>query len=145
MVLPVQDGRIEGHVLISSWESTKITTSYWTAINRTLESTKKKKRCPTCKNKKSQWDGRNGTIMIKSNPTPTGSVTHELENNNTKELLLLLWKFGTPHQASQPGDLTKGLGIPKESDLKGQWDLIIRLPLDRGKQRLQSWRAQTKP
>ena len=42
------------------------------------------------------------------------------------------------------GHMTKGLGIPRESDLKGQWDLIIGLPWDLGKQGLQSWRAQTK-
>ena len=41
----------------------------------------------------------------------------------------------TPSQASQPGDLTKGLGIPRESDFEGQWDLIIRLSQDWGKQR----------
>ena len=39
-------------------------------------------------------------------------------------------------------DLTKGLGIPRESE--GQRGLIIGLPQDWGKQRLQSWRAQTK-
>ena len=44
-------------------------------------------------------------------------------------------------QASQPGDPTKGLGIPRESGLEGQRDLIIELPQDWGKQRLQSWRA----
>ena len=36
----------------------------------------------------------------------------------------------------------KGLGIPRESGLEGQWGLTIALP--EGKQRLQSWRAQTK-
>ena len=39
-------------------------------------------------------------------------------------------------------DLTKGLGIPRESE--GQRGLIIGLPQDWGKQRLQSWRAQIK-
>jgi len=43
-----------------------------------------------------------------------------------------------PHQASQPRDLTKGLGIPRESGLEGQQDLIIGLPQDWRKQRLQS-------
>ena len=42
-------------------------------------------------------------------------------------------------------DPTKGLGIPREFDLEGQWDLITRLPRDWGKERIQSWRAQTKP
>ena len=50
-----------------------------------------------------------------------------------------------PRQASQPGDLTNGLGIPKESDLEGQWDLMTRRPEDWEKQSLQSWRAQTEP
>ena len=36
--------------------------------------------------------------------------------------------------------LTEGLGIPRESDLEGQQDLITGLPEDWGKQRLQTWR-----
>jgi len=40
--------------------------------------------------------------------------------------------------------MTKGLGIPRESGLENQCDFIIGLPEDWGKQRLQSWRAQTK-
>ena len=79
------------------------------------------KRYPTSKEKEETTvDGRRGTIMIKSNPIPTSRMTLKLENNNTKEVLSLLWRFWTPHQASQPGDLTKGLGIPRESDLEGQ-------------------------
>ena len=42
------------------------------------------------------------------------------------------------------GNLIKGLGIPRKSDLESQWDLIIGVPQDWGYQRLQSWRAQTK-
>ena len=42
----------------------------------------------------------------------------------------------------------KGLGIPRESDFEGQWDLITGLPQDwgweAGWQILHSWRAQTK-
>ena len=94
--------------------------------------------------KKLQWDGRRSAIMIKSNPICTRWVTHKLENNNTKEVSPLLWRFWTPLQASQTGNPSKGLGIPRESDLEGQWDLIIRLPQDWRYQRLQSWRAQTK-
>ena len=63
-------------------------------------------------------------------------MIHKLKKNNTKEALSLLRSFGTPHQASQPGDLTKGLGIPRDSDLEGQWDLIIVFPQDWGKQTL---------
>ena len=39
--------------------------------------------------------------------------------------------------------MTKELGIPRESGLQGQWALIIGLPQDWGKQKLQSWRVQT--
>ena len=49
---------------------------------------------------------------------------------------LVLLKFGLMKifcQAFQPGDPTEGLGITRESDLEGQWDLIIRLPQDWGK------------
>ena len=80
--------------------------------------------------KKPQRDGRKGTIMIKSNSIPTRWVTHKLENNSTKEVLPLLWRFWTPCQASRPEDTTKGLGILKESDLEAQGDLIIGLPQD---------------
>ena len=59
-----------------------------------------------------QWDCRRGTITIKSNPIPTGWVTHKRENSNGK-VLQLLWRFWTPHQTSQPGDPTKGLGTSK--------------------------------
>ena len=55
-------------------------------------------------------------------------MAHKLENNNTKEVVKVL----NPTQASQPGDLTKGLEIPKDSDLEGQQDLIIGLPQDSG-------------
>ena len=82
-----------------------------------LESTKNNIPYPKT-NKKPQWDGGKSTITIKSNPTPTEWVTqwvtHNLENNNTKEVLPLLWR------------------------------LITGLPQDWGKQRLQSWRAQIK-
>ena len=142
--LPVQDGGVEGHAISSSCKSTKIITSCWTTIDRrTSEPTERDTPCPKTK-KKLQPDGRRGTITIKSNPIPAEWVTHNLENINTKEVLPLLWSFKTPHQASQPGDPTKGLGIPRKSDLEGQWDLITRLPQDWGKQRLQSWRTQTK-
>ena len=44
----------------------------------------------------------------------------------------LLWRFRTSCQASQPGDPTKGLEIPRESDHEGQWDLFTRLPTGLG-------------
>ena len=80
-------------MLIHSCESTKITTSCLKTINQsTPEPTKKKKKkVPHPKTKKKpQGDGRKGTNMIKSNPIPTGWVTHNLESNNTKEILALL-------------------------------------------------------
>ena len=80
----------------------------------------------------------------KVNPIPTVWMTHRLEDNNTKEIVTLLWSFWTSGWAFQPGDLTKGLGIPREFGLEGQQDLIIGIPEDWGKHKLQSWGAQTK-
>ena len=51
---------------------------------------KKDTPCPKTK-MMPQWDCRWGTITIKSNPIPSKWVTHKLENNNTKEILPLLW------------------------------------------------------
>ena len=52
-------------------------------------------------------------------------------------------KILNPISGFPAGNLTKGVGIPRESDLEGKWDLILDFPQDWGKQRLQSWRAQT--
>ena len=71
-------------------------------------------------------------IKIKSYSCQVGDP--QPGEKNTKELLPLLLSFRTPHQASQPGDPTKGLGIPREYDIESQWDLIIRLPQGWGKQ-----------
>lgn len=61
-------------------------------------------------------DHRRGVIRLKSNPMPVRWVTLKSENNNTKEDLPLLWRFWALLPASQPGDLTEGLKIPRESD-----------------------------
>ena len=45
-------------------------------------------------------------------------MTHKLENNYNKEVLLLLQKFYSPQQISQPGDF----------DFEGQWNLLTELP-----------------
>ena len=132
MWLPVQDGRVERRVLISYCNSTKITTSCWTTIERkTLEPTRKRE--PTFKDKEEgaarQKEGHNHD-KIKSHTHWVSDP--QLENNNTTAVLPLLWRFGTPYQAPQTGDPTKGLGIPRDSDPEGQWDLIIRLPQDWG-------------
>ena len=95
-----------------------------------------KKDTPRSKTKeKLQQDNWRGVIMIKSNPIPTQWMIHKLENNNTKEVLLLLWSFQAPHQASYTGNLAKALCIPKESDFTGQQYLITGL--------LQAWGKET--
>ena len=148
--LLVQDGGVEGHGLSSSCKNTKAATSCWITTNRRmLEPTKKETPHPKTK-KKLQRDGRRGTILTKSNPIPTRWVTHKLENNNnTKEVLPLLWRFWTSCQASQPGDPTKGLGIQQRV-----WVSPGNLTLKASKSdyrtstglgnRFHSWRTQTK-
>ena len=114
----VQDGGVDGHALTPSLENTRIPTNCWTIINRkTLELTKKD--TPHAKTKeKLQWDGRRGTITIKSNPITAGWVTHKLENTYTTEVHPLEWRFWAPRQASQPGGPATGGGIPRESDFE---------------------------
>ena len=114
-------------MLISSCKRTKIATSI---DRRTMEPTKKD--ILHLKKKKLQQDGRRGTNRVKSDHTPARWVTHSLENNNAEKVLSLLWRFQASCQASQPGDLTKGLGIPRESDFEDQQDLITGLPQDWG-------------
>ena len=129
----VQDGRVEGRALTPSCESTTITANCWTVIDRkTLELTKKDTPHPKTK-EKPQWDGRRGTITMKSNPITAGWVTHKQENNYTTEVHPLEWRFWAPRQASQPGGLAMGGGIPRESDFEGWWDLIAGLREDWGK------------
>ena len=114
-----RDGRVEGCALTPSCESTGITTNCWTIIDRkTLELTKKDTPHPKTK-EKPQWDGRRGAITIKSNPTTAGWVTHKLENAYTTEVHPKEWRFWASRQASQPGDLATGGGIPRESDFEG--------------------------
>ena len=59
---------------------------------------------------KPQQDRRRGTIMIKSNPKPTGLAAHKLENDNTKEVLPLLWKFWAPTSGFPAQGSGKGTG-----------------------------------
>lgn len=100
-----------------------------------LEPTWKRHPHPKTKKKLREMVG-GGIIMIKSDPITTRWVTHRLGNNNTKEVLTLLWRFWSPHQTSQPGDLSKGLRRnPQESGLKGRQILIIGLRED--------WRNET--
>ena len=79
-------------------------------INRTTWETTKDTPGPKTK-KKQQWDGRRSTTTIKSNPIPAGWVTHKLENNNTKEVLALLWRFWIP--VFQAWEFKKGTVNPQ--------------------------------
>ena len=143
-MLLVQNNGEKQSVLIHSCRSTKITSSCWTTINqRTLKPTKKKKIPHPETKKKPQGDGRKGKNMIKSNPKSTGWVTHNLESNNTKEILLLLWRFWPSCQISQPGDLAKRLGIPGNLTLKASRICLLYFHRTRGN-RLHSWMAQAK-
>ena len=46
-------------------------------------------------------------------------------------------KFWDPQQISQPGDLAKGLRIPREFDFGGQWDLTTELTQNWGNRHLE--------
>ena len=83
---------------------------------------------------KPQQDSWRGAVMIKSNPIPTGSAAHNWRMIIPKKFSHCFESSEPPHQASQPGYLAKGLGILRESDFEGQWDLIAGLPQDWGKQ-----------
>ena len=80
-----------------------------------LEPIQKKIPTPCPKTKKNpQQDGRRGTIMIQSNLIPTKWVIHKLVNNNTKEVLPLLWRFWTPLSGFPAHRSRKGTGNPQE-------------------------------
>ena len=140
----VQYGRTKGCMLISNCKSTKITTSCWTAIDRrTLEPTKQRYHTSKDKETAMRQKSLQGCNHDKIKSHTHWMVTHKLENN-TNEVLPLLWRFWAPHQASQPEHPEKGLGIPRKSDPEGQQDLISGLPQAWEKHRLYSSRAQTK-
>ena len=88
------------------------------------------KRHPTSQDKEEaaerQQEGHNHD-KIKSHSRKVGDP-----QNNTKEVLPLLWRFWTPCQASQPRNPTKELRNPRESELEGQQDLITRFSQARG-------------
>ena len=71
--------------------------------------------------------------MIKSNPITEGWAT-------TNQRTIIPKKFSHCCEGSEPyvrlSSLDFKLGIPRESDLKGQQDLIIGLPRDWGKETL---------
>ena len=75
---------------------------------------KLKKDTPHPKTKKKvQRDCRIGTVTTKSNPTSSGWATHELENNNTKEVGIYprLWRFLVPGFPAWGSN--KGTGNPQ--------------------------------
>ena len=73
---------------------------------------KKDAPCPKTK-KKPQWDGRRDAIMLKSSPILAGWAAHKLENNNTKEVLPLLWRFWAPMSGFLPWGSGKGTWNPQ--------------------------------
>ena len=94
--LLVQDGRVKECVLISSCKSTRIAASCWTAINRRmLKPIKKIPHVQRQRRSRRIWQEECSHNQIKSH------THHELENNNIKDVLPLLWRFWTPCQVSQ--------------------------------------------
>ena len=72
--------------------------------NRQKDTGTHQKDTPRPKTKKKlQQDSRRDAITIKSNPKPARWVTHRLENNNTKEVLPLLWRVWIPAWGSNKG------------------------------------------
>ena len=79
---------------------------------RMLEPSKKRYPRPEIK-KKLQRNGRRGTIPVKSNPIPARWVIHRLENNNTKDVLALFWRFWIPTPCFSVWRYDKGIGNPQ--------------------------------
>ena len=70
-------------------------------------------------------------------------VTHKLENNNTKEVHSLLWRFLAPHQASQLGVQQRDWESPGNLTLKAS-RIWLQDFHGTGGNRLHSWRTQTR-
>ena len=99
-------------------ENTRITTSCWTIIDRkTLELTKKDTPHPKTK-EKPQWDGRRGTITVKSNPITAGVGDSQTGEHLYKRSPPTGVKVLSPTSGSQPGGPAMGGGIPRESDFE---------------------------
>ena len=137
----IQDGEVEGHVLTSSCESTKITTSCWgTSNRRMLEPTKKIPHLQRQRSHSEMVDGRRGTITMKPNPPPAGWVTRTREQRYQRSsptvVKVLNLTSGFPAWVSN-----KGTGNPQ-----GIWP-CRPVGFDHrigGKQRLQSWEGRNK-
>ena len=57
---------------------------------------------------KPQWSGRRGTVVIKSNPIPTGWLSHKLENN-------YIW-FSHKSETSEPHSRLPSLGFWQQEE-----------------------------
>ena len=67
---------------------------------------------------------------MKSNPAPAEGETHNWSPTAPEKLPLCCG-------GSEPGDPAEGLGVPREPDPEGQWDLTAGSPQDWGKPRRQ--------
>ena len=118
-----EDGGVEGLELTSCHENSRITTNWWTTIDKKDWNLQKKDiLCP--KTKKPQEDGRNDPFGLQSNPIHTEWETHKLENDYIKEVLPQEWEFWAPHQAPQSGCLALGGGERRAFVSEGQWGMI---------------------
>ena len=81
--------------------------------------------------------------MIKSNPMPTEWVIHQLENNSYQRSSLTVVKVLSPTSDFPAWGSDKGTGNSQGTWPRSPVGLIIGLPQDWGKQRLQTWRAHT--
>ena len=93
-----------------------------------------------CKSKDKGESTRRSAVTINSNRTPTQWVPRKQKSSCTADVPPLLWRFWAP---LQPGDLEKGLGIPREIWLWRPVGFDCRTSTGQG-ERLPSWRAWTK-
>lgn len=131
--------RMRAHLLLPEPPNHQLLNNHWQEDTETHQ-----KRCLHPRTRRiCNQAGRRGTIMIKPNPILTRWATLKLGNSNTEEVLLLLWRFWAPHQAPQPEDQAKGLGLPREYDFERPVAFDCRTSTGLGKQRLHPWWAQS--
>ena len=97
-----QDGRVEGLKLSFSHENTKITTNWWTAINKIHW--KLSKKTPTPRQRRSHTEMAGGVLsQYKHSHAYWVSDTHRLENNYITEVFPKEWEFQTPCHIPRSG------------------------------------------
>lgn len=138
-----QDGRLEGHLLTTSYENIRITSNSWTTIEKNKKNRSYQKITLHPKSKKPQQDGKRNIIMMKSNSIPAGWVT------SWKTILLQKlshWNESSehPHQDSQPGRLATEGEASRESGFEDHQGLIIDISQDWGKQTHHSLSSRTR-